>query len=102
MSCGEESTQFIKSFKFLNFLSKHEKFKDVVRQNWVADFVGDPLLMLKQKLKKVKIVLSKYIKDKYSYLFKQLAIREHIVRVKEILFEEEPKIENKIMLQKAS
>ncbi|XP_070042737.1 uncharacterized protein LOC142178149 [Nicotiana tabacum] len=48
MSCGEQATNFIKPFKFLNFWTKHETFKEVVRQNWSADFIGDPYLMLKR------------------------------------------------------
>ncbi|XP_070032139.1 uncharacterized protein [Nicotiana tomentosiformis] len=59
MTCGAESMQFVKPFKFLNFWIKHDTFLDV------------------------------------------LAIREDIVRVKEILFEEDPTIENRIVLQKA-
>ncbi|XP_075099042.1 uncharacterized protein LOC142175932 [Nicotiana tabacum] len=70
MSCGEEAMQFVKPFKFLNFWTKHEAFKEVS-------------------------------KITYGDIFKQLAIREDIVSVKEMLFEEEPTIENRIVLQKA-
>ncbi|XP_060170365.1 uncharacterized protein LOC132601283 [Lycium barbarum] len=37
----------------------------------------------------------------YGEIFKQLSIREEVVRVKEQLFEEDPSIINKIVLQKA-
>ncbi|XP_070032252.1 uncharacterized protein [Nicotiana tomentosiformis] len=83
MTCGEQTTNFVKPFKFLNFWTKHATFNEMVRQNWNADFIGDPFLILKHKLKK------------------QLAILEDIVNVKEMLFEEEPTIENIIVLQKA-
>ncbi|XP_070039991.1 uncharacterized protein [Nicotiana tomentosiformis] len=75
MRCGEDAMQFVKPFKFLNFWTKHDKFKDFVKQNWVAGFIGDPFLMLKQKLKRVKIVLSQWSKLTYGDIFKQLAIR---------------------------
>ncbi|XP_070045343.1 uncharacterized protein [Nicotiana tomentosiformis] len=42
------------------------------------------------KLKRVKAALAKWSKNTYGDIFKQLAIREDIVRVKEMLFEEEP------------
>jgi len=67
----------------------------------VADFIGDPFLMFKQKLKRVKVALSQWSKLIYGDIFKKLAIMEDIVRVKEILFEDEPTIENRIVLQKA-
>ncbi|XP_070002484.1 uncharacterized protein LOC142165969 [Nicotiana tabacum] len=73
MSYGKKATNFIKTFKFLNVFTKHETFKEVVRQNLIADFIGDPYLMFKQSLK-----------------------REDILKVKEMLFEEEPTVENGI------
>ncbi|XP_009622845.1 uncharacterized protein [Nicotiana tomentosiformis] len=80
--CGEKAMLFVKPFKFLNFWIKHETFKDV-------------------KLKWVKVALSQWSKLTYGDIFTQLAIREDIVRVKEMLFEDEPNIQNRIMLQKA-
>nr|XP_009606476.1 uncharacterized protein LOC104100838 [Nicotiana tomentosiformis] len=74
---------------------------EVVRQNWLADITGDPLLMFKHKLKRVKIALSKWSKLTYEDIFKQIALREDVARVKEMLFEEEPTVENRIVLQKA-
>lgn len=101
MSCGEEAVKFVKPFKFLNFWANHETFMEVVRKNWLADFIGDPFLMFKQKLKRVKIALSKWSKLTYRDIFKQLAIREDVVRIKEMMFEEEPSVENRIVLQQA-
>nr|XP_016516053.1 PREDICTED: uncharacterized protein LOC107832701 [Nicotiana tabacum] len=54
MTCGEQTTNFVKTFRFLNFWTKHATFMDV-----------------------------------------------DIVMVKEMFFEEEPKTENRIVLQKA-
>ncbi|XP_075084859.1 uncharacterized protein LOC142168098 [Nicotiana tabacum] len=101
MTCGEQITNFVKPFRFLNFWTKHTAFMDVVRQNWEADFIGDPFLMFKQNIKRVKAALSKWSRETFGDIFKQLAILEDIVRVKEMLFEEEPTIENRIVLQKA-
>nr|XP_016464530.1 PREDICTED: uncharacterized protein LOC107787463 [Nicotiana tabacum] len=69
--------------------------------NWEADFRGDPFLMFKKKLKRVKTTLSKWSRETFGDIFKKLAILEDIVRVKEMLFEEEPTIENMIVFQKA-
>ncbi|XP_070035344.1 uncharacterized protein LOC142175819 [Nicotiana tabacum] len=101
MTCGEQGSKYVKPFRFLNFWTKHATFMDVVRQNWSSDFIGDPFLMFKHKLKKVKAALSKWSRDTYGDIFKQLAILEVIVKVKNMLFEEEPTIENRIILQKA-
>nr|XP_016471225.1 PREDICTED: uncharacterized protein LOC107793393 [Nicotiana tabacum] len=101
MSCGHEAMQFVKHFKFLNFWATHDTFTEVVRQKWVTNFIGDPFLMFKQKLKRLKSTLSQWSKLTFGDIFKQLAIREDIVRVKEILFEEEPTIQNRIVLQQA-
>nr|XP_009624556.1 uncharacterized protein LOC104115591 [Nicotiana tomentosiformis] len=57
-------------------------------------------LMFKQKLRRVKIALSRWSKLTDGDIFKQLAIREDIVKIKEMLFEEEP-INNRIIFQKA-
>ncbi|XP_009595534.1 uncharacterized protein [Nicotiana tomentosiformis] len=81
MSSGKQSTQIAKTFKFLNFWIKHASFME--------------------KLKRVKIALSKWSKLTYGDIFKQLALREDAVRVKEMIFEEEPTVENRIVLQKA-
>ncbi|XP_075095163.1 uncharacterized protein LOC142173465 [Nicotiana tabacum] len=70
MTCGVQTTNFVKPFRFLNFWTKHATFMDVSRETF-----GD--------------------------IFKQFAILEDIVRVKEMLFEEEPTTENRIVLQKA-
>lgn len=63
MTCGEQTTRFVKPFRLLNFWTKHATFKEVMRQNWDADFMGDPFLMFKHMLKKVKATLSKWRKD---------------------------------------
>ncbi|XP_060178137.1 uncharacterized protein LOC132608081 [Lycium barbarum] len=81
LSCGEE--------------------KEVVQQNWRTNFVGSPYLAFKQKLKNLKSALIKWSRDTYGDIFQQLAIREEVVKVKEKLFEEEPSIINRIVLQKA-
>ncbi|XP_019248496.1 PREDICTED: uncharacterized protein LOC109227757 [Nicotiana attenuata] len=68
MTCGEQTTKFVKPFRFLNFWTKHATFMDV-------------------KLKRVKAALSKWSTETFDDIFKQLAILEDIVRVKETLFE---------------
>nr|XP_009787216.1 PREDICTED: uncharacterized protein LOC104235200 [Nicotiana sylvestris] len=101
MTYREQTTNFVKPFRFLNFWTKHATFMDVVRQNWEVDFIRDPFFMFKQKLKRVKAALSKWSRETFGDIFKQLAILEDIVRVKEMLFEENPTIERRIVLQKA-
>ncbi|XP_019231860.1 PREDICTED: uncharacterized protein LOC109212648 [Nicotiana attenuata] len=80
MTCGEQNVTCVKTFRFLNFWIKHAKFKEVVKQSWEADFIGDPFIMFKKKLKKVKATLSKWSRDTFGDIFKQLAIIEDIVK----------------------
>ncbi|XP_019237102.1 PREDICTED: uncharacterized protein LOC109217316 [Nicotiana attenuata] len=80
ITCGEQTTNFVKPFRFLNFWTKHATFMDVVRQNWEANFIGDPFLMFKQKLKRVKAALSKWSRETFGDIFKQLAILEDILQ----------------------
>ncbi|XP_075101885.1 uncharacterized protein LOC142177309 [Nicotiana tabacum] len=82
MTCGVQTTKFVKPFRFLNFWTKHATFMDV-------------------NIKRVKAALSKWNRETFGDIFKQLAILEDIVRLKEMLFEEEPTTENRIVLQKA-
>ncbi|XP_075103657.1 uncharacterized protein LOC142178231 [Nicotiana tabacum] len=70
ITCGEQTTSFVKPFRFLNFWTKHATFNEVVRQNWDVDFIGDPFLMFKHKLKKVRATLSKWSKDTFGDIFK--------------------------------
>ncbi|XP_060182816.1 uncharacterized protein LOC132612735 [Lycium barbarum] len=53
------------------------------------------------KLKNLKKALSAWSRDTYGDIFKQVLIREEVVRVKEQLFDEDPSIINRIALQKA-
>ncbi|XP_070056929.1 uncharacterized protein [Nicotiana tomentosiformis] len=74
------TTNFVKPFRFLNFWTNHATFMDVVRHNWEADFIGDQFLMFKQNIKRVKAALSKWNRETFGDIIKQLAILEDIVR----------------------
>ncbi|XP_060216553.1 uncharacterized protein LOC132644029 [Lycium barbarum] len=74
---------------------------DIVKDNWPGDSKGDPFLNFKKKIKQVKGALSAWSKVAFGDIFKQLIIREEIVRAKEQLFEEDPSGENRCILQLA-
>lgn len=57
--------------------------------------------LLKEKMKKAKNALTKWNREIFKDMFKQLIIREEIMRIKEALFEEFPSADNRIILQKA-
>lgn len=76
-------------------------FIDVVRQNWVENESANPFIAFKENIKRVKTALTKWSKNTYGYIFKQLVIREDIVKIKEKLFESDPSAENREVLQKA-
>ncbi|XP_059284804.1 uncharacterized protein LOC132038098 [Lycium ferocissimum] len=100
LSCTDQTQTFIKTFKFLKFWTEHADFPDVVRQHWQGDSI-DVFLAFKQKLKSVKTALSQWSKHTFGDIFKQLSIREEIVRIKEDLFEEFPTEGNRMILQRA-
>ncbi|XP_060202053.1 uncharacterized protein LOC132630501 [Lycium barbarum] len=102
ITSGEEVQTFIKPFKFLKFWTEHKDFLDIVKLNWSVESVGNPFfLVFKQKIKIVKRALSAWSRLAFEDIFKQLIIREDIVRIKEQLFEEDPSAENRIVLQLA-
>lgn len=55
----------------------------------------------KDNIKRVKFALTKWRRETYGDFFKQLSIKENIVKIKEKLFEESPNAENKEVLQRA-
>ncbi|XP_015169587.1 uncharacterized protein [Solanum tuberosum] len=55
----------------------------------------------KENIKRVKTVLTRWSKDTYGDIFKQLIIREDIMRIKEKLFADVPNEINRAVLQKA-
>jgi len=101
LSCEETITRHRKPFRFLKFWIENESFKDVVRQNWSTNPSQNPYLDFKENIKRVKSALRKWSRDAYGDMFKQLIIREDIVRIKEKLFEEIPNPENREVLQRA-
>ncbi|KAG5594870.1 hypothetical protein H5410_036102 [Solanum commersonii] len=75
-------------------------FQQVVKDSWVSDEV-DVFISLKGKMKKTKTALSKWSRVAFGDIFKQLSIREEIVRVKEELFEAAPTADNRRVLHQA-
>ncbi|KAH0679358.1 hypothetical protein KY284_020443 [Solanum tuberosum] len=59
LSCGIQTVHFHKPFRFLNFWSEKEKFKDLIRLSWVDDHSDDVFVNLMNKMKKTKLALSK-------------------------------------------
>jgi len=58
LSCGDQTTNIKRAFRFLKFWTEKVDFKDVVTDNWVADESIDVFISLKQKMKRTKIALS--------------------------------------------
>lgn len=52
-------------------------------------------------MKNMKTTMSKWSRSTFGDIFKQLVIREDIVRIKEQLFEEEPSVMNRMVLHQA-
>ncbi|XP_059311003.1 uncharacterized protein LOC132062446 [Lycium ferocissimum] len=85
LECKQQVQQFKKSFKFLNFWTKHETFLEVVKENWETDL---------QK------VLSTWSKSTYGDIFQKITNLEEVVKDHEAIFESNPSYSNKEKLMK--
>lgn len=74
---------------------------DIVKLHWRTERQGNACHVFQQKIKQIKIALTKWNRDTFGDIFKQLTIREEVAKLKEGLFEEEPTEENRMVLQKA-
>ncbi|KAH0714753.1 hypothetical protein KY284_007658 [Solanum tuberosum] len=100
LTCGQKTDVVKRPFRFLKFWSEHVEFQQVVKDSWISE-EADVFIRLKQKIKKTKTALSNWSRATFGDIFKQLSIREEIVRVKEALFETSPTTGNIEILQKA-
>ncbi|XP_019241932.1 PREDICTED: uncharacterized protein LOC109221967, partial [Nicotiana attenuata] len=94
-----ESPPIKKSFRFLNFWTKHHTFKEVVKENWSADFSASPFTLFNFKLKKLKKALSTWSRATYGDIFQKIASLEEVVLVHERQFECNPSQMNRQRLQ---
>ncbi|KAH0651696.1 hypothetical protein KY284_031608 [Solanum tuberosum] len=90
-----------RSFRFWKFWTEATDFKELVRDNWRAPETDDVFISWKHKTKSTKIALAKWSKEKFGDIFNQLKVREDIVRIKEDLIENNPSVENRMVLQHA-
>ncbi|KAH0693072.1 hypothetical protein KY285_020169 [Solanum tuberosum] len=99
ITCEETNPIKRKPFRFLKLWTEHKEYKEVMRQNWVTNTIT-PFIAFKENIKRVKTGLTRWSKDTYGDIFKQLIIREDIMRIKEKLFEDVPNEINRAVLQK--
>ncbi|XP_075109128.1 uncharacterized protein LOC142180921 [Nicotiana tabacum] len=88
LKCDIETPPIKKSFRFLNFWTKHETFKDVVKENWNVDFSANPFYIFNYKLKKLKQALSTGSKATYGDIFQKIAIHEEVIEEDHLIAEE--------------
>lgn len=96
--CNSVAQVIVKPFRFLNFWTKHKKFKEVVQSNWSIDFMGNPLMELHAKLQKK--ALTDWSRAEFGNIFLQVATLEDIIKVKEAQLEIMPSSENRTELCK--
>ncbi|KAK4729999.1 hypothetical protein R3W88_022987 [Solanum pinnatisectum] len=98
---GGQNQNFIKPFTFLRFWTDKAEFKDVVKASWNEVHSDDAFLQWKLRLKCTKMALSKWSREHFGDIFKQLHIREEIARMNEDLYEKNPASSNRAILQQA-
>ncbi|KAH0693469.1 hypothetical protein KY285_020566 [Solanum tuberosum] len=101
LACKTGVINYRKPFRFLKLWVDNPTFLDVVKQNWSINGSQNPWLYFKENIKRVKVALTKWSRDTYGDIFKQITIREDIVKIKEKLFEESPNAKNREVLQRA-
>lgn len=84
LSCNTATEPVKKAFRFLIFWTKYPTFIDVVKENWQADFAGDPFIIFNHKLKRLKKALSTWSRATYGDIFKKIANQEEVVLVHSI------------------
>ncbi|XP_070002742.1 uncharacterized protein LOC142165914 [Nicotiana tabacum] len=102
LKCDIETPPIKKSFRFLNFWTKHETFKEVVKENWNADFSANPFCIFNYKIKKLKQALSTWSRATYGDIFQKIASLEEVVLVHEIQFEVNPTQMNRQRLRQVN
>ncbi|XP_070002593.1 uncharacterized protein LOC142165947 [Nicotiana tabacum] len=100
LKCDFETPPIKKAFKFLNFWVEHATFKDVVKENWTADFSANPFVLFNHKLKKIEKALSLWSKATFGDIFQKIVSMEEVVMVHEAEFEANPTGMNRERLQK--
>nr|XP_016462863.1 PREDICTED: uncharacterized protein LOC107785951 [Nicotiana tabacum] len=100
LSCNNDTVHIKKPFKFLNFWAKHETFQKMVKENWVAEDMGNPFILFHNKLKKVKATLAVWSKETFGDIFEQIASLEDVIKVHEAEFELNPTAQNRAKLHK--
>nr|XP_016449536.1 PREDICTED: uncharacterized protein LOC107774498 [Nicotiana tabacum] len=100
LKCDTASLTIKKSFRFLNFWVQQASFKDLVKENWKADFAANPFVTFNHKLKKLKKALSTWSKATYGDIFQKIASLEEVVLVHERQFELSPTQMNRQRLRK--
>lgn len=59
--------------------NEKEEFKEVIRQNWNLVHSDDVFVNFKIKIKKTKLALSKWSKECFGNIFKQLVIERKLL-----------------------
>lgn len=99
-ACDMNPIQIKKSFKFLNFWTKHPTFIDVVRQHWYTGVVVNSFVMFHHMLKNMNVALTQWRKETYGDIFQQIATAEDVIKAHEIKFEMHPTLANREKLHK--
>ncbi|XP_055830911.1 uncharacterized protein LOC129899942 [Solanum dulcamara] len=83
LTCGEFAQHIRKPFRFLKFWTEHDTFFEAIKQAWMTDFEGNDFVSFKLKLKNVKSALTHWSRATFGDIFKQITVREEVVRIKE-------------------
>lgn len=94
--CKSGDDNIVKPFRFLKLWCKYKEFKNIVKQNWEADFIGSPFMTLHAKLKRVKRALVGWSKIAFGNIFIKKATQEDIILVKETQLELDPSPHNRL------
>lgn len=70
MVCNISKDQVVRTFRFLNFWTKHEDFTEVVENIWNKEaMIGTSITIVHNKVKRLKVELAKWRRRTFSNIF---------------------------------
>ncbi|XP_060211660.1 uncharacterized protein LOC132639209 [Lycium barbarum] len=99
---NREVPQFRKSFKFLNFWTKHESFMDMIKENWNIEVEGNSFWRFNTRLKNMRKMLFAWSRSTYGDFFQKVKNMEEVVKAHEAMFKANPSFVHREKLMKVN
>ncbi|XP_070019582.1 uncharacterized protein [Nicotiana sylvestris] len=96
-----DNMNFIKYFRYLNFMSDQDEYHDIVKKCWEEDIEGNLMWRLQSKLKNLAHTLNKWSRDTIGDVFDTIKHMEETLQIEEEEYENDDLDLNRMALHKA-